>query len=251
MTDMAETFRPVVLVPVFDHERAIGAMVDAILKHPVPCLLVDDGSSATCAQVLRDLAARADGRVTLLRLPHNQGKGGAVMAGFDAAWQAGYTHALQIDADGQHDADCIPAFLEMARRSPAAIICGVPQYDASVPRARLIGRYLTHVWVWVHTLSFAIRDSMCGLRVYPLAAVVPVTRATHIGRRMEFDTEVLVHLVWRGVPVLNLPTPVTYPSDGVSHFHMWRDNVRISWMHTRLFFGMLRRLPTLLGRRLA
>ncbi|MFS8978033.1 glycosyltransferase family 2 protein [Cupriavidus necator] len=244
-------FRPVVLVPVYNHERAIGAMVDAILMHPVPCLLVDDGSNAECAAVLRDLAARPDGRVTLVRLDQNQGKGGAVMAGFEAAWRAGYTHALQIDADGQHDAGCIPAFLDMAQRNPTAMVCGNPVYDASVPRARLIGRYLTHVWVWVHTLSFAVRDSMCGLRVYPLADVVPLTRAARIGPRMEFDIEILVRLVWRGVRIINIPTPVTYPSDGVSHFRVWRDNLRISWMHTRLFFGMLWRLPVLMGRKLA
>ncbi|WP_042880323.1 glycosyltransferase family 2 protein [Cupriavidus necator] len=244
-------FRPVVLVPVYNHERAIGAMVDAILAHPVPCLLVDDGSNAECAAVLRELAARPDGRVTLVRLGQNQGKGGAVMAGFEAAWRAGYTHALQIDADGQHDAGCIPAFLDMAQRNPAAMVCGNPIYDASVPRARLIGRYLTHVWVWVHTLSFTVRDSMCGLRVYPLADVVPLTRAARIGPRMEFDIEILVRLVWRGVRIINIPTPVTYPSDGVSHFRVWRDNLRISWMHTRLFFGMLWRLPVLMGRKLA
>lgn len=249
MTDA--DFRPVVLVPVYNHARAIGAMVDAILAHPVPCLLVDDGSDADCAAVLRGLAARAPGRVTLARLERNQGKGAAVTAGFEAAWRAGYTHALQIDADGQHDAGCIPAFLDMARRHPQAMVCGNPVYDASVPRGRLVGRYLTHVWVWVHTLSFTVRDSMCGLRVYPLAEVVPLTRAARIGPRMEFDIEVLVRLVWRGVRILNIPTPVTYPSDGVSHFRVWRDNLRISWMHTRLFFGMLRRLPVLVGRKLA
>lgn len=244
-------FRPIVLVPVYNHARAIGAMVDAILAHPVRCLLVDDGSDAECAAVLRGLAEREPGRVTLVRLERNQGKGAAVTAGFEAAWRAGCTHALQIDADGQHDAGCIPVFLDMARRHPHAMVCGNPIYDASVPRGRLVGRYLTHVWVWVHTLSFAVRDSMCGLRVYPLAEVVPLTRAARIGPRMEFDIEVLVRLVWRGVRILNIPTPVTYPSDGVSHFRVWRDNLRISWMHTRLFFGMLRRLPVLVGRKLA
>ncbi|WP_439686787.1 Glycosyltransferase family 2 protein [Cupriavidus oxalaticus] len=251
MADAGTVFRPVVVVPVYNHERAIGAMVEAILAHPVPCLLVDDGSDPGCAQVLRALAERHAGRVTLVRLAHNQGKGAAVTAGFEAALHGGYTHALQIDADGQHDAGCIPAFLDMARRHPAAMICGNPVYDASVPRARLIGRYLTHVWVWVHTLSFAVRDSMCGLRVYPLAEAVPVTRASRIGPRMEFDIEILVRLVWRGVRILNIPTPVTYPSDGVSHFRVWRDNLRISWMHTRLFFGMLWRLPILMARKLA
>ncbi len=242
-------FKPVVLVPVYNHEGAIGAMVDAILAHPVPCLLVDDGSSEACAAVLRRLAAAHPGRVRLLRLPQNQGKGGAIMAGFAEAEKLGYTHALQIDADGQHDAGCIPQFLALAQAQPAAMICGHPVYDDSVPRVRLVARYLTHVWVWINTLSFAVRDSMCGLRVYPLAAVVPLMREVRLGRRMEFDTEVLVHLVWRGVRIVNVPTRVTYPTDGVSHFRAWRDNVLISWMHTRLFFGMLWRLPRLLARK--
>jgi len=71
-----------------------------------------------------------------------------------------------------------------------------------------------------------------------------------VGTRMEFDPEILVRAVWAGVPVVSMPTNVTYPIDGVSHFKMWRDNVRISWMHTRLFFGMLWRAPLLIARRL-
>ncbi|AOZ02813.1 glycosyl transferase [Cupriavidus sp. USMAHM13] len=246
----AQAFRPVVLVPVYDHERAIGAMVDAILAEQCHCLLVDDGSGPACAQVLRALAARHPQQVTLIRLPQNQGKGGAIMAGFEAAWQRGYTHALQIDADGQHDAGCIPQFLALARAHPTAMICGHPLYDDSVPRVRKLARYLTHVWVWINTLSLAIRDSMCGLRVYPLAPVRALLARQALGKRMEFDTEILVHLVWRGVAIVNVPTRVTYPADGVSHFRVWRDNVLISCMHARLFAGMLRRLPWLLWRRL-
>ncbi|KAI3593092.1 Glycosyl transferase [Cupriavidus sp. U2] len=248
---MTAEFRPVVLVPVYDHEGAIGAMVDAILKHPLPCLLVDDGSSPPCEQVLRALAAAHSERVRLVRLPQNQGKGGAIMAGFSVAAELGYTHALQIDADGQHDADCIPQFVALARANPEAMVCGHPVYDESVPRHRLYARYLTHIWVWINTLSFDIRDSMCGLRVYPLAPVIDLMRDVRLGRRMEFDTEVLVHLVWRGVRMLNVPTRVTYPSDGVSHFQAWRDNVLISRMHTRLFFGMVWRMPRLLWRKVA
>ena len=112
-------------------------------------------------------------------------------------------------------------------------------------------RYLTHVWVWINTLSFAIRDSMCGFRVYPLPPVLRLMDEETIGLRMDFDVEVLVRLFWRGIVVHNLPTRVTYPLDGVSHFDVWRDNVRISRMHARLFFGMLRRLPRLLVRRAA
>jgi len=242
-------FCPVVLVPVYDHEGAIGAMVDAILAHPLPSSTNRHGSSPACEQVLREIAAAHPERVRLIRLSVNQGKGGAIMAGFTEAARLGYTHALQIDADGQHDAGCIPQFAALAQAQPAAMICGYPVYDDSVPRLRLYARYLTHIWVWINTLSFQIKDSMCGLRVYPLAAVTALMRDVDLGRRMEFDTEVLVHLVWRGVQIVNVPTRVTYPSDGVSHFHAWRDNVLISRMHTRLFFGMVWRLPRLLWRK--
>ena len=165
------------------------------------------------------------------------------------AGRRGYSHALQIDADGQHDPADVPRFLAMARETPGAVINGRPVYDASVPRGRLYGRYATHIWVWINTLSFEIRDSMCGFRVYPLAPTLALLQRERIGQRMDFDTEILVRLHWRGVRVRNLETRVTYPSDGVSHFDIWRDNVRISRMHARLFFGMLTRLPRLLARK--
>ena len=244
-------FNPLVVIPVFDHEHAIATMVEGVLAADVSCLLVDDGSGGACARELDRLAALHAPRVGLLRLPVNQGKGGAVLAGFRQAGGEGYSHVLQIDADGQHDPADIPRFLARARAHPDDVVCGVPLYDASVPKGRLYGRYLTHVWVWINTLSFAIRDSMCGFRVYPLPPVLRLMDEETIGLRMDFDVEVLVRLFWRGIVVRNLPTRVTYPLDGVSHFDVWRDNVRISRMHARLFFGMLRRLPRLLVRRAA
>jgi glycosyltransferase involved in cell wall biosynthesis len=244
----ASTFQPWVVIPVYNHEAAITAMVDGVRAHGLHCLLVDDGSHAACAGVLRALAQQEC--VQLLRLEVNQGKGGAMLAGFRAAAQGGASHVLQIDADGQHATADIPKFLAMAEANPGSVINGAPVYDASVPKGRLYGRYLTHVWVWINTLSFDIRDSMCGFRVYPLADVLGLIERERVGQRMDFDPDILVRLHWRGVPVLTLPTPVRYPTDGISHFDLWRDNVRISRMHTRLFFGMLRRLPRLLGRKL-
>lgn len=244
-------FRPVVVIPVYNHEEAIGAMVAGVRRHGIDCLLVDDGSKPSCAAVLDALAA-ADPGVHLERLPANRGKGGAVMAGLRAAAaRLGATHAVQIDADGQHDAADIPAFLALAEAQPQAIVCGAPVYDASVPKGRLYGRYLTHVWVWINTLSLDIRDSMCGFRVYPLARVLPLIDSEPMGLRMDFDPEIMVRAHWRGVPVVNRETRVTYPMDGVSHFDVVRDNVRISKMHARLFFGMLWRLPRLLWRKAA
>lgn len=242
-------FLPIAIIPVYNHPDTVGRMVQAVLDAGLPCLLVDDGSDAGCAAVLDAQAARARARVRLLRLRRNEGKGAAVMAGLRQALAQGYSHALQIDADGQHAVADIPHLVELARARPQAMVCGVPQYDASVPKGRLYGRYLTHVWVWVNTLSLDIRDSMCGFRVYPLRAAVAVLDSAAIGRRMEFDTEVLVRLHWRGVPFVMYPTAVTYPMDGLSHFKVWRDNLLISGMHARLFGGMLMRSPRLLARR--
>jgi glycosyltransferase involved in cell wall biosynthesis len=248
MSGVSPGFRPLVVIPVYDHEHAIGAMVDGVLATGQSCLLVDDGSRESCAAELRRQATREG--VRLLRLDRNRGKGGAMLSGFREAARLGFTHVLQIDADGQHDTTDIPRFLAAAQAAPDAVINGAPVYDASVPKGRLYGRYLTHVWVWINTLSFAIRDSMCGFRVYPLAPVLKLIDEETVGQRMDFDPEIVVRLHWRGVGVENLATPVRYPADGVSHFDVWRDNVRISRMHTRLFFGMLRRLPRLAWRAL-
>ena len=244
-------FEPVVVIPVYDHPDTIGEVVLRVLGHGVPCILVDDGSGAECAAVLDLLAATHPKRVTLLRLPANQGKGAAMVAGFRTAGRHGYTHVLQVDADGQHDCADIPEFLAQARWNPEAVVAGCPLWDESVPRSRLYGRYLTHVWVWINTLSFDIRDSMCGFRLYPLATLLPLLDEEPIGRRMDFDSDVIVRLHWRGVPVRNQPTRVTYPQDGISHFRLWADNVLISSMHARLFLGMLWRAPLLLWRKVA
>jgi glycosyltransferase involved in cell wall biosynthesis len=246
---MTAEFRPVAVIPVYNHGKAVGAVAANVRAHGLHCLLVDDGSAADCAAVL-DALAQAPG-VTLVRLARNQGKGGAMMAGLRAAAAAGHTHALQIDADGQHDARDIPAFLARAAAEPAAVICGVPVYDETVPMGRLVGRYATHVWVWINSLSLEIRDSMCGFRVYPLAPVVKLFDEARLGRRMDFDPEVLVRLHWRGLRIVSVPTRVTYPQDGLSHFRLGLDNWLITRMHARLAFGMLVRSPLLLWRKVS
>ncbi len=240
----------VVVIPVYNHGAAIGAMASGVREHGLPLILVDDGSEPGCAAVLDALVA-SDDAINLVRLPINQGKGAAMIAGFRRASELGHSHVLQIDADGQHDVADIPAFLEQSRQHPRALVCGCPIFDESVPKSRLYGRYATHVWVWINTWSFAIRDSMCGFRVYPLTPVIKLVDEVSLGRRMDFDVEVLVRLYWRGMAIINLPTRVNYPSDGVSHFDLLHDNLRITAMHTRLFFGMLLRAPMLFWRKLS
>jgi len=240
-----------IVIPVYNHERAIPVVLAAVLQHGLHCILVDDGSDNACAQVLDQLALQEPLRVTLLRHAANCGKGGAVLTGLRYLARQGYSHALQIDADGQHDASDIPRFTALSASHPQAVINGCPVYDDSVPKGRLYARYLTHVWVWINTLSFDIRDSMCGFRLYPLATVTTLIATQKIGSRMDFDTEILVRMHWRGIHVINLPTHVHYPADGISHFKVWLDNFLISRMHSVLFFGMLLRLPVLLARKLS
>jgi glycosyltransferase involved in cell wall biosynthesis len=236
------------VVPVYNHERAVAGTLAGLRAQGLMVIMVDDGSGEACETALRKLAA-VSSDVRLVRLNENQGKGGAVMAGLAAAAEAGFTHALQIDADGQHDPADLPKFIAAAAAEPRALICGDPRFDASIPRHRLYLRYLTHVMVWLNTMSFDIPDAMCGLRVYPLAEVLPVIEAERLGRRMDFDVEILVRLHWRGSAMRWIPARVRYPLDGLSHFRLVRDNWLITLMHTRLFLGMLWRSPVLLLRR--
>ncbi|WP_347554531.1 glycosyltransferase [Robbsia sp. KACC 23696] len=264
------TFNPCIVIPIYNHKDQIGHTVSRLAVHGLPILIVNDGSDAATRAVLEALAAAMNGRasaspaasasesasssiprpLTLLHLPQNGGKGAAVMAGLRAARDAGYSHALQIDADGQHDAGDVPRFVTAARAAPAAMIVGRPIYDETVPRARLYGRLLTNVWVWIETLSLTIRDAMCGYRIYPLAAACALIDTVRLPTRMDFDIEILVRLYWRRLAFVTVPTRVVYAEAGLSHFDMLWDNVRISRSHTRLVCGMVLRLPMLLAHKL-
>ncbi len=238
-----------IIVPVYDHHDFIEDTLKNIVPYGFPVFLVDDGSIQKCADILGNLADTNE-NVHLIHLPQNQGKGAAVMAGINAAHTAGFTHGLQIDADGQHDANDIPAFIEYSRKHPQSLVSGKPVYDGSIPKVRLYGRYLTHVWVWVETLSLSIKDSMCGFRIYPMEKSVKLFKTHRIGRRMDFDTEIMVRLYWQDVPIYFIPTRVIYLENGISHFAKVADNILITKMHIKLVFGMILRIPQLVLRKL-
>ncbi len=242
------TFRACAVVPTFENPRTVGAVVEALARH-LPVVVVDDGSTGPARDLLDGLAAR--GVALLRRHDRNRGKGAAVKTGLAAARELGFTHALQVDADGQHELDDVPRFLEAARAAPGSLVLGQPVFDASVPPGRLRGRKVSIFWTTLETGGRVIADPLCGFRVYPVEAAL---RSGARGDRMEFDPEIAVRMVWGGCPVVNLPTRVRYLSPeqgGVSHFRMFRDNVRISWGHTRLCTLAILRMLTFrgLGRR--
>lgn len=230
---MSADFRPVVIIPCRNHGLTVEKVLEGLKPLGLPVIVVDDGSDAVTREALDELAPRCP-EMTLLRHEVNRGKGAALTTGLHYAEKEGYTHALQVDADGQHDLADAPTLLESAKRDPNALWSARPLYDESVPKKRLIGRYVTHVWVWIETLSFEIVDSMCGYRVYPIAPTLAILKTKHVGQFMDFDTEIMVRLYWKGLRVRFVPSRVIYPEDGYSNFRMWEDNVRISKMHTRL-----------------
>lgn len=229
-----------VLIPHYNHAKTVTQVVTAMRAQHWPVLIVDDGSDAQAQAVLRELA-RSDAQVQVVWRPHNGGKGAAVQTGMAAAEKAGYSHVLQVDADAQHQLADAQKLWAAAQQTPKAIVCAAPIYGDDAPKSRLYGRKLTQFWIWVNTGSHHIVDGMCGFRVYPVAAVMSVLRAHRLGRRMDFDVEILVRLLWQGERFVWVPTPVHYAPDGVSHFLMWRDNVHIAKMHARLFWEMLKR----------
>jgi glycosyltransferase involved in cell wall biosynthesis len=230
-----------VLIPTYDNPATIAAVVDRVRAWIPDVVVVDDGSAAPGRAAVE--ALRAIPGVNVHRREQNGGKGAAVKDGFRVARDLGFTHALQVDADGQHRLEDIPRFLEAARADPRALVLGSPSFDASAPKGRIYGRKLTVFWTTVQTYGRrVIRDPMCGFRVYPLDEAI-AARAR--GNAMDFDPEIAVRMVWRRVPVVNLETKVRYVSaaeGGVSHFRMFRDNVLITRMHTRLVFGAIFRL---------
>ncbi|TEW54086.1 glycosyltransferase family 2 protein [Psychromonas sp. RZ22] len=239
-------FNPCFLIPCYNHGNTIHAVVDQLIERfSLPVIVIDDGSQAETQVVIDALGTK----VEIIRLEQNQGKGGAVIAGLKRAQQLGFTHALQVDADGQHDLASCSKLIEESKTYPEALVSGRPIYDESVPKGRLYGRYLTHTCVWLETLSFEIKDSMCGFRSYPVERLNEVIAKQHLGKRMDFDTEVMVKCFWDDVEIRFITTKVIYPENGISHFQPFADNVRISKMHTLLILGMLLRIPSLLTRK--
>ena len=179
-----------------------------------------------------------------------------MLTGLRAARDAGFTHVLTMDSDGQHPAERIGDFMHASATRPDAMILGKPVFAADAPALRVKGRRVSNWWARLETLCFderrGIADSLFGFRVYPIAPLVAIMERTRWMRRFDFDPEAVVRLAWRGVPPVNIDAAVRYlaaDEGGVSHFKYVRDNLLLSWMHLRLMTGFLARLPMLLVRR--
>jgi glycosyltransferase involved in cell wall biosynthesis len=240
-----------VLIPSYNTGAKVYETVAAARAAWCPVWVVVDGSDDGTAPGLQAMAA-ADPGLRVMVLARNQGKGAALLHGLRDAQGAGFSHALTMDADGQHPAELIPAFMAASQARPEAMVLGRPVFDASAPLLRVRGRRVSNAWTNLETLGAGVADSLYGFRVYPIAALIEVMRRQPWMRRFDFDTEAAVRLAWRGVQPINLDAPVRYLSaeeGGVSHFRYGRDNLLLTWMHTRLMLEFVLRLPLLLWRR--
>lgn len=237
---MTKTLRYCAVIPTYDNPMTLAAVVASVRPHVDEVIVIDDGSHDEGRSVASRLAD--DGLATVHHRERNGGKGAAVKDGLRIAMERGYTHALQIDADGQHAIDDVPRLLVASRAQPDALVLGEPLFGENAPRARVWGRAITTFWIGVECGAGVIHDGLCGFRVYPVG---PALDARARGDRMDFDPEIAVRMVWNGVPVVNVPTHVRYPKadeGAVSHFHMLWDNVAISGMHSRLMLTKIGRL---------
>ena len=239
------------LIPSYNPGPKVYETVLAARLHWNPVWVVVDGSTDGTAEGLQALA-QGDKGLRILQISRNRGKGAAIRLGLEQAHLAGYTHVLTMDSDGQHPAEEIPSFMATSMRNPGAMILGVPVFDIGAPPLRVQGRKISNWWANLETLGGGIGDSLFGFRVYPIAPLRQIMRTHRWMRRFDFDPEAVVRMSWMGIDMINVPASVRYfqtIEGGVSHFHYLRDNLLLTWMHMRLFFGFVGRLPLLVRRR--
>ncbi|MBX2867270.1 MAG: glycosyltransferase family 2 protein [Acidiferrobacterales bacterium] len=233
------------ILPHYNHVRELTQFLPKLLSLDLLCIIIDDGSDdEEKSRLIRLLEDHP--KIELIFHHHNRGKGAAVMTAAVHARSRGMTHIFQVDADGQHNLEDVSGFIAASKAAPLTIVCGKPVFDETAPKARVYGRKVTDFWVSLETLSLKIKDGLCGFRIYPLEQLERLMDDYYLGPRMDFDTEVLVKAVWHQVPLRFLDTQVQYIHDGTSHFHYLRDNLVLIRLHTRLMFGMVRRLPRLI-----
>ncbi|GFO74678.1 glycosyltransferase [Bathymodiolus platifrons methanotrophic gill symbiont] len=237
------------LIPSYNTGALLKNTVTEALQQWLPVWVIIDGSDDGSETLLQSLQAEYPDALLVIKTSENRGKGAAVLTGVIQAKQQGFSHVLTMDADYQHPASFIKQFMQASAANPKAMILGEPVFDDSAPMIRVKGRQISNWWASLETLGWGIHDSLFGMRIYPIEDLIAVMYSTRWARRFDFEPEVAVRMAWRGVPVINIATPVRYISlqeGGVSQFKYVRDNVLLTGMHIRLFCGFLLRLPKLL-----
>lgn len=237
------------IIPVYNHGATLRKIVTELSVFNLPIIIVDDGNQGYDKECINFVCGIFSNTILLIN-KRNRGKGYSVCRAVKYAHKKGITHLFQIDADGQHDLKQVELFLKMSKENPEVLISGFPIFDETIPLNRKKGRQISNNYAnFVTMTKDYIKDAMCGFRIYPVEPFYKIVRACYIDSYMAFDTEILIRLVWKNVPLIFLPVNVSYPTDGKSNFRMIRDNIRISFMFARMTIGMWIRFPILLHRK--
>jgi glycosyltransferase involved in cell wall biosynthesis len=222
---MAIPLRCAIVIPTYNHGAQVRKLVEKCLQFRLPVVVVDDGSTDSTPDVLAPLSG-----VTVIRHKKNQGKGASLLTGFAAVLQLA-DWAITIDADGQHDPEDILSLTRAVPGGQRPLVIGrrAEMGHKNVPWTSRWGRRFANFWVWASCGRW-LSDSQSGFRIYPLPETL------HLGtkaKRFQFEVEVLVRAVWRGIPIIEAPVHAIYgpPEERVSHFRPWLD----FWRNTQTF----------------
>lgn len=238
-----------VIIPTYNNVQTIGQVVQDVMSYCDQLIVVDDGCTDGTLDVLHSLSQS----IHIVSYQPNRGKGHALVAGFKKAKELGYTHAITIDADGQHFADDIPQLIEKMERCPQAIIVGCRNLtEKNMPRQNTFANQFSNFWFRLQT-GINLSDTQSGYRLYTLSSLRGLSLITS---RYEAELELLVFAAWAGVQICSVPVKVYYPpvEERVSHFRPVYDFVRISILNTilcvaALVYGYPKRLLRSIKRR--
>lgn len=245
--------RILVLVPAYNPGPLLRETVAGLLASHSDVWVLVDGSTDGSDVGIESLFREAPG-LRVLRRETNLGKGATVFEGAQIALREGFTHVLCVDSDGQHPVHKVLEFKRLCELHPKALLMGQPEFGSDAPLERVYFRRLANACAFVETAGKIRCDSLFGMRVYPLEALLKAFAQTKRGRRYDFDSEIAVRMVWDDVSVIEVRVPVRYPEaavGGVSHFRYGRDNLDLLWMHLRLLSeSMIRSLAGPIAKRL-
>lgn len=217
-----------VIIPVFNHGKAVAAVVEKAKRLSLPVFVVDDGSTDSVRETLAPISG-----IHLLVHDENRGKGAALLTGFAEASKIA-DWAIAMDGDGQHHPEDALSLINAIPAGQRPIMVGMRTGMAAkhVPWTSRFGRKFSNFWVYVSG-GPRMRDSQSGFRVYPLPEVMDLGVAA---RRYQFEVEILVRARWKCIPVIEAPVSVNYAAAGerISHFRPFVDFMRNSGTFARL-----------------
>ncbi len=235
-----QTMKFCIIIATHNHTDSLRTLLGKLGDTP-PVIIVDDGSVPP---------VKIDSpKCETLRIEKNSGKASALKLGFKCALNRGFTHAVTMDADGQHPPELVGNFIQAALAAPNAIVLGVRDFSSTqIPKARRFLNKFSNFCFRMET-GHSVGDTQCGFRTYPLAEISKL-KLNFEG--FIFETELLVKAAWAGIGMVEIKIPTLYSAETLSksHYRPFTDTLKFTWMNTRLFCASIS-LPKFLLKRLA